>query len=455
MKQVIAFGTDGIRGPAHEYPFTTTSLQKFGIALGLWAIKKYAKQHPQFLLASDTRESCPRIKAAVRVGLEHVGINVIDAGVVPTPAVFQLIHHVAHEQQPFDGGLMISASHNPYYDNGLKIFDARDCKLTKKDEQEIVDYFNAMDDEVDFVISDIQIATWAQAGPEYGNLVASFFPHNFLAGITVVLDCAHGATYQLAPMIFEKFGAKVVLLHAAPTGTNINHGCGALHPQTLQAEVVRLGAHAGFAFDGDGDRVIAVNRFGVVKDGDDVLSLLLRLPRYALSKQVVGTVMTNSGFEHSMQQAGVQLIRTPVGDKYVSAMMEECDILLGGETSGHIIVKDYSRTGDGIFVALKILESMLTTQNWDMASPEKYPQVLVNVPVEHKRNLADQPFARIIEQYEQELQKGRILVRYSGTENLLRVMIEAATNERALSLAQRLATALQQALSTEGFYENC
>ncbi|MBY0353762.1 hypothetical protein K2W90_05340 [Candidatus Babeliales bacterium] len=452
MKHLITFGTDGIRGRANQYPFTASALQKFGKALGLWAIKKYAKPTPQLLLASDTRESCPRIKQAVWAGLEQAGISVIDAGVIPTPAVFQLINH----DQAFDCGLMISASHNPHYDNGLKIFDARACKLTKLDEQDIVDNFMAMSEPEELPADVQERAVWAGAGAEYGKLMATFFPENFLAGTTIVLDCAHGATYQLAPMIFESFGANVVVLNVSPNGTNINNNCGALHPENLQAAVVAHKAHAGFAFDGDGDRVIAVNRLGEVKDGDDALSLLLRLPRYALSKHVVGTVMTNSGFEQSINQAGVELIRTSVGDKYVSAKMEECDILLGGETSGHIIVKDYSRTGDGIFVALKILESMLSTQNWDMVSTEKYPQVLVNVPVQRKHDLTDQPFAQIIAKHEQELQKGRILVRYSGTENLLRVMTEAPTNDRALSVAQSLAANLQQALSNEeNIYENC
>jgi phosphoglucosamine mutase len=264
----------------------------------------------------------------------------------------------------------------------------------------------------------------------------------------VVLDCANGAAYKIAPEIFRALGATVITIADTPNGTNINDNCGSLHPEELARVVVARGADAGFAFDGDADRVIAVNRLGVIKDGDDILTLLLNLPSYQNIAHVVGTLFTNKGFEEYLVGQGKHLFRTKVGEKYVASKLEEEKLPLGGEVSGHILTRDYSATGDGILVALKVLESIIASSNWDMVTFKKFPQVLINVPVRHKHDLALQPYAALIEEYERTMSPGRVIVRYSGTEPLLRVMTEAPTHEQAHCVAKKLAEALQKALET-------
>lgn len=429
MKNKLRFGTDGIRGKANQFPFLQSDLQKLGEAIARWGKQKYKKETLNVLLGHDTRESCEQIKKHLTDGLcSRHNIQVTDGQVLPTPAVLQRIQAEKH----FDFGIVISASHNPYTDNGIKLFDAKTGKLSAEDEAAIVEFFE----------------TSISPSQAYAENVISHFKPNFLANKKIVLDCANGATYKLAPEIFEKLGAEVITLFNNPDGKNINTNCGALFTKALQKAITQESADIGFAFDGDGDRVIAVNNHGTVKNGDDFLAILLEHPDFSNEKTVVGTVMTNHGLDLHLQKHDKKLIRTKVGDKYIAACLEQENLLLGGEASGHIIIKNYLNTGDGIFVALKVLESLIINGNLDMKTFIKMPHILINVPVEQKRDLSENPYLNIINQHEKKLKDGRLLVRYSGTENLLRVMVEDQSPEDASTLAQSLINELQLALAT-------
>lgn len=446
----LAFGTDGVRGPADGELFSKQSLFAFGRAIALWAQQKFNVTTPVILIGSDTRLSSPRIKNDLCRGLVYGGAHIIDACVIPTPAICKLILSLSNTHV----GIVVSASHNPYTDNGIKIFDSQQCKLTANDENLIKqlteEFFNAVNDKADVPFSthndDNHIAIWDQAAEVYQKKILSYFTPQMLNNVHVVLDCAHGATYELAPAIFRTLGAQVTVIAGSPNGKNINEQCGALHPEILAEQVCALRADCGFAFDGDGDRVIAVSKQGMVKNGDDILAILLQFPEYYHVLQIIGTIMTNQGFEQFLTNRNKQLIRTKVGDKYITAMLEQMQLPLGGEASGHIIMRDYMPTGDGIFVALKILESIMVNNNWDMKTFDKYPQVLLNVPIDQKKDLTQGPVAQIIADYQQQLKGGRLVVRYSGTEALLRIMTEAASIDIASSVAHDVASKLQEVL---------
>lgn len=436
MNESLEFGTDGIRGNASLFPFTPDALQRLGYSLGLWMQKKYG-DNAQLLLGADTRISCSTIKTHLLEGLSSFKIHIVDAGVIPTPALFQLIHY----NKKFNCGLMISASHNPYQDNGIKLFDAQTGKLTPEDEISIATHFATS--HLSFEKTNpLTIEIWNNCQKHYLSILKRFFQENFLKGLKIVLDCAHGATFSFAPTVFEYFGAEILCIGNQPNGKNINDGYGALHSEKVQEKVLRHNAHLGIAFDGDGDRVIMVNHKGEIKDGDDILCMLMQLPEYQNQRAVVGTVMTNSGFELIIKNQGRSLLRTSVGDKYVASKMEEENLLLGGETSGHIILKDYLSGGDGIFVALRVISSLQASNNWEMKTFNKMPQIILNVPVTYKHDLKKSPFAEIIDRHQKTISPGRILVRYSGTENLLRIMTEAPNQIDAQEYAQTLAAEL-------------
>lgn len=450
IKRGIIFGTDGIRGNADCYPFTNRALFDLGSAIAQWARQKYNKENIKVLIGHDTRVSCERIKKALINGLTTYDSELIDVGVIPTPAILRLMSH----DQSYDVGIMISASHNPYHDNGIKIFDKLNGKLLLEDEQCIASCFNqaALADEtlVPHVFKDeLAHVVWSDASLHYISVLASYFPAKLFAGLRIALDCAHGATSSIAPEIFRRLGAQVITRAAEPDGYNINDDCGAVHPEKLRQLVLSSGADLGFAFDGDGDRLVFVTKNGDIKDGDDIMCLLLTHPSYTSLNTVVGTVMTNYGFERHLEQVAKQLVRVKVGDKYVADALSNHNLLLGGETSGHVIINDYLPTGDGIFVALRVLETIIMTKNWDGKTFEKYPQVLVNVPVEYTRDLTQGPCEYFIDQQRKKLQNGRIIVRYSGTEPLLRIMVEDQKYESAYTIAHTLAHQLRIAI-TEG-----
>lgn len=432
------FGTDGIRAPFGQEPFTASSLFQFGQAIAQWAQKAY-RPNPSILLAHDTRLSCSIVKSALKSGLLLYPVQVVDAHILPSPAVGSLLHKTT----AFDCGIIISASHNPYHDNGIKIIDPRG-KLSLSDEEMISDLFLKNYSGTDNTSLGTEV--YLNLEEDYLARIRSFFKSNFLYNKKIILDCAHGATYKLAPQIFREFGAEVITLFDKPNGLNINKQCGSLHPETLQKAVVEYNADAGFAFDGDGDRVIAVNRFGHVKNGDDILALLLAHPTYKNTKTVVGTVMTNQGFELSLQQAERNLIRTPVGDRHVSQELSKENLLLGGEASGHIILKDYLSSGDGIFTALKTLEALEASNNWDMQTFKKFPQIHTTIRVHDKKDLNQSPFSEIIAASTTALHQGRLIIRYSGTEPVLRIMVEDDDCEHAQSICTALSQKLQDKL---------
>jgi len=441
VEQTLAFGTDGLRGNADAFPFTQKSLFNLGSALALWNKKKYSSPH--VLIAYDTRKSCSRIKNSLIAGLSSQGTICSDAGILPTPSVLSYIQN----NKDFTCGVMISASHNPHHDNGIKIFDTKTGKLSPRDEKTIINLYEKYKNK-DIASESFKIkhALHNETYEFYKKNIISFFPPLFLKGKKIVLDCAHGATYIVAPDIFSTLGAEVIALNTSPNGENINEKCGTLFPTHIQKNVVKHNADVGFAFDGDGDRVIAITHSGQIRDGDDILALLLNHPSFSSTTTVVGTVMTNHGLECSLKEVGKSLVRTAVGDKYVLAHLQKHNLVLGGETSGHIIQPHYLNTGDGIFTALKALETLFVMNDWSFKSFEKLPQTIVNVPIEKKDDLNKQPYISLIEKCKKLLINGRIIVRFSGTENVLRVMIEEKNAHHAQQLAHQLAQHLQAVL---------
>ncbi len=432
------FGTDGIRGRVGTGLFVAERLIAFGNALGHWIITKHPALEPRILIAHDTRASAPFIKSALKAGLLRYPLRVFDAGVLPTPAVAHLM------QGNFDYAIIISASHNPASDNGIKIMTARG-KLSAEDEllvSSLVNNGTGVQGYEQFGSDE----PFNSAQDQYCAKILQHFAPQLLAGVRVVLDMAQGATYLVASRIFTALGATVIARNDQPTGYNINAQCGSVYPAELQRAVVETSADIGFAFDGDGDRVIAVNREGVLKDGDDLLALLLQHPAYQASPAVVGTIMTNEGFADWLTEQNKQLIRTPVGDKYVAEQLNTQVLLLGGESSGHIILNDILGTGDGILAALRVLETVIRTNNWSLTTFDKYPQALINMPVTMRHDLETSPVQTIIRSAQQRLARGRILVRYSGTENVLRLMVETDNPSKAQLSCEQLAQDLGQLL---------
>jgi len=459
VNKKLEFGTDGVRGKADQFPFTNDALVALGKAIAQWSFTRYYKEKPCILLGHDTRMSCKRIKKYLEKGLCSYPVSIIDAGTLPTPAILQLIQKNTPPEvdKSFDFGIVISASHNPYTDNGIKLFDAKTGKLNHKDETSIIKYFykNHPDTTTQPSFPQGTVIQWPHAHVGYVENLLTHFPSKPLlkadpyASKSIVLDCANGATVDTAAAAFLRLteGVCLCMEEVEPDGKNINDNCGATAPENLQKLVIKHKALLGFAFDGDGDRVIAVNKFGQIKDGDDLLALLLQHPEFQNETTVVGTVMSNHGFETHLKQNHKKLIRTNVGDKYVAAKMEQENILLGGEASGHIIIKNYLNTGDGAFVALKVLESIIINNNWEMKTFPKTPQLLINVPIAQKKNLDHPPYTTIINNHKAKLIDGRIVVRYSGTENVLRVMVEDQTQDSTQIIAKHLSQQLQKELS--------
>lgn len=443
MKQVakLTFGTDGIRNKVGEHPFTQEGLRELGHAIAHWALAKYGDK-ASFLIAADTRYSGDWVKTQLVSGILSKPVTIYEGGILPTPALF----HLLKDSHTYTCGIVISASHNPAEDNGIKLVDARTGKLTLEDETLIGRLINQKVPAIDYTKLG-RCQGYLEAAEDYKNKIISFFRSSFLKGHKIVLDCAHGATYQIAPAIFKALGAEVITVNAAPNGYNINEQCGPLHPESLQKEMLKQKALIGFAFDGDGDRVIAVNKQGIVKDGDDILACLIEHPDYRQSPALVSTIMANQGFEAHVKGLGKEFIRTAVGDKHVAEMLMQRGLSLGGEPSGHIILNNTISTGDGILVALKLLETILSNGNSQLVSFTKFPQVLINVPIKIQKSLQEPPLSDVIEACKERLRSGRVVVRYSGTEPLIRVMVEDADSEHTKALAHLLATQLRAVLS--------
>lgn len=433
------FGTDGIRTRVGEYPLTNEGLPKLGYAIGHWA-RSLTSTLPRILLVRDTRASCAFIQAALTSGLLSSDVVVDDGGVLPTPAA-----HVALQSGEYDCALIITASHNPYQDNGVKILSARTNKISRSDQEQIINTLVTHETVIDYAhLGAMKQRT--DLGQLYKNTISPFFDTCFLAGKTIILDCANGATSSLAVEVFEHFGAIVHAIHAQPNGSNINAACGAVYPEQLASTVVRLQADAGFAFDGDGDRIIAVNKRGEIKNGDDILYLLSSHPQYAACSRLVSSVMANQALEIILGKNQKTLIRTPVGDKHIADALVTHEAVLGAEPSGHVILKDHVMSSDGIFTALRVMEALALSNNDLMETFEKMPHILLNVPVAHKKDLTSPELASIINQYMRQLNAGRLLVRYSGTENLLRIMVEDTVYDHAYGIAHNLSMKLSTLL---------
>jgi phosphoglucosamine mutase len=424
------FGTDGVRGVAGE--LLTAEL---ALALGRAATLQSAAQAPRVLVIRDTRESGEMLESALAAGITAAGGDVLLGGVLPTPAAPLLLHRYG-----LDLAAVISASHNPYRDNGIKFFGADGFKLSDETEAAI----EARLDEAPAPATRIgRVRALHGTQEDYLRALHERFADLDLGGLDVVLDCAHGATYRAAPEIFRRVGATVTALNDAPDGRNINAGCGSTHVDAL-AETVVAGGHAvGFAFDGDGDRVLAVDRTGTVVDGDELIALAalhLRANGRLRGNGVAVTVMTNYGFHTAMRDAGVDVATTQVGDRYVLEALRARGWALGGEQSGHIIDMDFNATGDGIASALLTLEALGGADLADRHAMEKLPQRLVNVPVADRDAAMASP--RLAEANEREGKalegRGRVLVRPSGTEQLVRVMVEAPSADEADAVCERL-----------------
>lgn len=437
------FGTDGIRAAVGTALFTQQHLPTVAQAIAAWLKTTHAKNssRPRIVIIHDTRNSCAYIKSVFKMVFLANSIDVYDAGVLPTPAATYLL-----QKYDFDCALVISASHNAWHDNGIKIID-RSGKLTADAETAITAAIQQpQSPEINY--HNLGQETIIDGVSEYKQKITKLFKPHFLEKLKIVLDCAHGATAAGAPAIFEYFGAQVIAINTQPDGFNINAACGAVHLEALQAAVRKHDAHIGFAFDGDGDRVIAVNRHGVIKNGDDIIALLSRHPDYQKEPFIVGTIMSNIGFEVWLGAQGKKLIRTTVGDKYVAQALTQQHALLGGEQSGHIILKNYTNTGDGILVALKVLETIILLENYDFETFKPYPQVLLTIPVKRMCDLSESPYEKLIQAAQQLIPSGRISVRYSGTEkNMLRIMVESELLHDADTIAHNLADSLQRELS--------
>ncbi len=441
------FGTDGIRGVAGEYPLDPATVFAFGVALGEDAAA--ARANPEILIGADTRESGAWIAATVAGGLESRGVRVRFAGVITTPGIAYLTR-----TGPFQAGLMISASHNPYQDNGLKVFGHTGFKLPDEEEHAVEQEILRIREAGAVPRSAVLVVDESMAR-QYVDYLASTVSVRF-DGMKLAVDCGNGASFRLAPELFRRLGASVSALSVEPDGRNINLECGALHLGRLR-EAMAGGAHDfGVAFDGDADRAIFVARSGKVVDGDAVLLTAARALKTAgrlPGDIVVATVMSNLGLEKALQQEGIRMVRTPVGDKYVLEEMVRLGAALGGEQSGHVIFRDYATTGDGMLTALRVLEiARLAGAGLDelTAGLRVFPQKLVNVRVREKKALTEVPaVAEEIRRVEEAFAgSGRVLVRFSGTEPLARVMVEGPDLKDVESYSESIAETIRRAMGS-------
>lgn len=445
MKRKL-FGTDGVRGVANVEPMTGETINRLGMAVA--ARLKHTERHSRIVIGKDTRLSGYMFESALAAGIVSMGADVWLTGPMPTPAIAFITSSMRA-----DAGIVISASHNPFQDNGIKIFSRDGFKLADSVETEIEQLMDSSG-LAEHRASPEEVGYSHRIDDARGRYVVyckATFPNQLtLDGLTIVVDCGHGAAYKVAPAVFEELGAKVVPIHCEPDGKNINLAAGALAPAAMCEEVVEVGADLGVAFDGDADRLVMCDARGKVVDGDSVMALcatrMLKAGKLA-KNTLVATVMSNIGLEHAMRAAGGQMIRTQVGDRYVVEAMRKEGYNFGGEQSGHLVFLDHSTTGDGIIAALRVLAVMVEEQK-SLAELTKVmtrtPQVLVNVAVAKKRPIEElSAVVQLIRAIESDLgADGRVLVRYSGTEAKARVMIEGPDEGAIRQRAQEVADAL-------------
>lgn len=448
------FGTDGIRGHVNRPPMTVQMAQALGAACVDWMKEHHPSQaKPVLGIGCDTRRSGQMLSAALASGATAMGSDVYQLGILPTPAVAWWTR-----QQPFALGVVISASHNPYQDNGIKLFAPDGYKLSDDIELDIeqrLDRWLTQDIRLPAAEDIGSIALHTETARQYlTSLQDQWKNPQDLRGYKIVVDAAHGAAYQMAPTLFRNLGAEVIPLGIEPDGININKHCGATHTQALQEAVVKHQAHLGIALDGDADRLIAVDEQGREVDGDQIMAICapyLQAQQALPHDLVVVTVMSNLGLEHALARHGIRLLRTDVGDRYVIEQMRQTGACLGGEQSGHLIFSEHSTTGDGLLAALQLLQIVVQRQQplSQLASVmQRYPQILKNVPVREKKPWEQIPaIQNEIQRIQQELgTQGRILVRYSGTENRARIMLEGPNPEHLKLWAQQIAQQFEKHL---------
>lgn len=446
------FGTDGIRGIPGKYPLDDATLFRTGIALGEYlAEHRDGAKSPRVLIGMDTRESGPVLARRIAQGLRVSGIEPVSAGVISTPGVAWLVH-----AEDFAGGVVISASHNPYHDNGVKLVSSRGMKFPDSAEAQIESRILAAQN-ANSPLPQITNNGLPPTSPLHNDYLSSLRQKTFrgvnLSGMKVVLDCANGAASALAPELFRSLDAEVVAMFDSPDGKNINAGCGSLHPQKMQEKTALSGADLGVAFDGDADRAVFSTHSGRYVDGDAVLFAAGRYMKHAKKLKgntIVGTSMSNLGLERALQRDSLKLERVPVGDRYVLEKMLEIDANLGGEQSGHIIFLDDSTTGDGLLSAIKMASLVSFAGKLDTLLEDfrVYPQKIVNVRVRSKPDLESlPPIASAIREAEKKLgASGRIVVRYSGTEPLARVMVEAEQQSDVDDCCTSIADAVESSI---------
>jgi phosphoglucosamine mutase len=436
------FGTDGVRGRVGEGVITPEFVLKLGWAVG----QVFAREgRSKVLIGKDTRISGYMFESALEAGLVAAGIDVLLLGPMPTPAIAYLTRTFQAR-----AGIVISASHNPYYDNGIKFFSAEGTKLP--DELEI-----AIEEAIDSTMATVESAKLGKvrrigdAAGRYIEYCKSTAQAGLsLAGLKIVLDCANGATYHVAPAVFAELGAEIIVMGASPDGLNINANVGSTHPADMQALILRESADFGIAFDGDGDRVLFADASGELVDGDELLYIIAaeRLRCGEHCEGVVGTLMSNLGFELALRALGVSFERAQVGDRYVKERMSALGWQLGGENSGHIICGDVSTTGDGIVAALKVVQAIVSSGKslFELRKPvSKFPQIMQNIRIKKAVDLSDSELTAAVAQVELELAgRGRVLLRASGTEPLVRVMVEGENAAQVAELCQRLTDKVQK-----------
>lgn len=451
MGQRKYFGTDGVRGKVGQFPITPEFVLKLGWAAGRVLAASDGGKRSRVLIGKDTRISGYMFESVLEAGLTAAGVDAQMLGPMPTPGIAYLTRTLRAK-----AGIVISASHNPYYDNGIKFFSADGTKLPDEVELAIE---AELDREMVTVSSDClgKASRVVDAAGRYIEFCKSTVPSRLnLRGMKIVVDCAHGATYDIAPAVFEELGATVYTLGVDPDGLNINESCGSTSPEALQKAVIELGADLGVALDGDGDRLIMVDEKGDVLDGDELLYIIAcaRMELGDLEGAVVGTVMSNLGLEHALRAKGIELHRAAVGDRYVMEKLREGRLTLGGESSGHIICLDRTSTGDGIVAALQVLVALVDSGGVMSAlkvGMQKYPQVMINVRTEQRFDFTQSEMVAAAQrEVEAELAgRGRILLRASGTEPVIRVMIEGQEQALVESCARQLADAVEQAYSAQ------
>ena len=437
----LKFGTDGIRGPV-ESVVTPDACLKIGHATGL-AMKELGWN--TVLIGKDTRVSGYMLEAALQAGFIAAGVNVNLLGPIPTPGVAYLTKTLRNKF-----GVVISASHNDFIDNGIKIFN-EDGEKISRDIEKIIEKHLASD------LSPVETSSIGKAyrfdesGPRYIEFCKSTVPSEIsFSSLRIVLDCANGASYKVSPKVFEELGAEVIKIGTEPDGYNINQKCGSMHPEVVSKAVIENRADYGVSLDGDGDRVILVDEKGNILDGDDLLYIIsfANPNRTGVWSGVVGTMMSNIGLEEGLKKLGYKFVRSDVGDKHVSEMLTKKGWMLGGETSGHIICKDLVSTGDGTIAALKVISSLLLLEkkpNEILLNYKKIPQVNIAIKVKNKDIVNDKDLQSLIKEIESDITVGRVLVRPSGTEPKIRIMIEAPE----IKVAKKYATDIEKLIESK------